>query len=255
MENCKVCNSKNISRRETLTFFKKEISLFSCNNCYFTFTEKPYWLDLSYSKVINDTDIGLLQRNIFNTEIVIAFLKHFKINLPIIDIAGGYGVLVRLLRDKGIDAYWEDEYCENIFANNFEHIIDRTYGLATGFEFVEHIENPIEELNKIFKTKSENFLFSTLLLPNPIPKANDWWYYGQEHGQHISFYRLETLNFIGNRLKKRVSSNGNNYHFIGNFKINTLRFKLLIKFRKIFMFLSQNETLLKKDYEKLLKKK
>ncbi len=43
---------------------------------------------------------------------------------------------------------------------------------------------------------SRNILFTTTLLPSPMPQPGTWWYYGLEHGQHISFYSLETLQSI-----------------------------------------------------------
>jgi len=58
--------------------------------------------------------------------------------------------------------------------------------VITAFEIFEHFVNPLEDLEKIFSI-SHNVIFSTELLPNPVPKPNEWWYYGLEHGQHISF--------------------------------------------------------------------
>jgi len=38
-------------------------------------------------------------------------------------------------------------------------------------------------------------------LPYPIPKTSEWWYYGTEHGQHISFYSEKTLRYIAQKYK------------------------------------------------------
>jgi Nif-specific regulatory protein len=38
----------------------------------------------------------------------------------VVDCAGGYGILVRLLRDYGVNALWSDPYCENVLAKGFE---------------------------------------------------------------------------------------------------------------------------------------
>ena len=173
-----------------------------------------------------------------------------------IDIAGGYGVLVRLLRDKGIDAFWEDKYCENIFAkpftnNNFKN----NYKIATGFEYMEHLENPLSELDNIFKNYSKNFLFSTLLLPKPAPMPDNWWYYGQEHGQHISFYRVETLEYIAEKFQKKLTTNRINYHMIGDDSINKIVFKILLKICSFYNFFKKNnKNYLNSDYKYIIKR-
>jgi hypothetical protein len=43
-------------------------------------------------------------------------------------------------------------------------------------------------------------MFSTLLVPEPAPKLEDWWYYGLEHGQHIAFYTRKSLAVLANSL-------------------------------------------------------
>lgn len=250
---CKICKSKFIKHELDLKIFNKFVKLYSCNNCNYCFTEKPYWLEKSYSSVINSTDIGLLARNIFNSKLVSLIIKHLNLkNQIIIDIAGGYGVLVRLLRDKGINAYWIDKYCENLFASSFEHKFGQKYALATGFEFLEHLEDPMDHLSDIYKNFTENFIFSTLIMPFPTPK--NWWYYGEEHGQHISFYRVETLKFIANKFNKKLSSNKTNYHMIGDKKINYYTFKFLIKFSDLydFCFNKNINNLTNQDYNKII---
>jgi len=46
---------------------------------------------------------------------------------------------------------------------------------------------------------SKTIIFSTEILPIPVPKPDDWWYYAFEHGQHISFYSLKTLNILAKK--------------------------------------------------------
>jgi hypothetical protein len=43
-------------------------------------------------------------------------LPFIKKNGTFVDIGGGYGLLTRLMRDRGFDFYWKDPHCENIFA-------------------------------------------------------------------------------------------------------------------------------------------
>jgi hypothetical protein len=55
----------------------------------------------------------------------------------------------------------------------------------------------IENLLKI----SDTIIFSTVLHPDPVPMPKDWWYYGLDHGQHISFYSKKTFGFIAKEFK------------------------------------------------------
>ena len=130
---------------------------------------------------------------------------------------------------------------------NFQFLIDKNY-LDTIFFGINRGYSVVNSSTNIF---SNNFLFSTLLLPNPTPKASDWWYYGQEHGQHISFYRVKTLEHIAHKFGKNLSTNRHNYHLIGDKKINYITFKILIKFCTLHNFLiKSDQKYLKNDYLK-----
>lgn len=76
-----------------------------------------------------------------------------------------------------------------------------------------------------------NLLFSTELLPCPIPEsngANAWWYYGFSHGQHISFYTYKSLEFIAKAHNLHFCSYGG-LHLFSQVYISPLYFKWVIK--------------------------
>lgn len=137
---------------------------------------------------------------------------------------------MRLLRDVGIESYWSDEYCENLFARGFEwQEIKPT--LATCFEVFEHLPNPREQIDSMLRI-CPNLLFSTELLPCPIPEsngANAWWYYGFSHGQHISFYTYKSLEFIAKAHNLHFCSYGG-LHLFSEHHISPTLFKWTIRF-------------------------
>ena len=95
--------------------------------------------------------------------------------------------------------YWYDPYTQNLFAQGFEYSPnDDEIDVITSFESFEHFVQPLDVLEKIFAI-SHNIIFSTVLLPKPVPKPDDWWYYGLEHGQHVSFYSEKTLQTIAKK--------------------------------------------------------
>jgi len=114
-----------------------------------------------------------------------------------LDFAGGYGVLTRLMRDRGFDFYWQDPYCKNVFARGFEweNIKGETSsGGVTAFEVLEHVPDPLGFVRSALEqARTSNLIFSTLLYEGEPPAPEKWWYYALETGQHISFFRRDTL--------------------------------------------------------------
>lgn len=200
----------NICKKDTKPIFdgtllgKYEVQYYKCTNCDFIQTERPFWLEEAYSKAINDLDVGLVTRNLNDSAFTERVLKYsFNYTGKFLDYAGGYGLFVRLMRDKGFNFFREDRYCDNIFAINFERSDigkKKKFELVTAFEVLEHLENPLSEIKKIMDY-SDNFLFTTELQPKrQLKSVNDWWYFIPETGQHISFYSVKTLKFIANKL-------------------------------------------------------
>lgn len=221
-EACRVCGE---SSRYLWTgqLLDCKVQYFECHRCGYVQTETPYWLDRAYAAAINDSDTGLLSRNIRNTKIVIATLVLLKqINSSVIDYAGGYGILVRLLRDQGISALRMDPFCENLVARGFDYTSDAAIpipALVTAFEAFEHFTNPREELKKMLAI-APNVLLSTELIADPTPPHDQWWYYGKEHGQHIGFFRKKTLEHLAQEQGKHLISNGRTVHLITEQPLN-----------------------------------
>ncbi len=72
-------------------------------------------------------------------------------------------------------------------------------------------------------------LISTELLPEPIPGPGEWWYYMFDHGQHISFYTVRTLNEIARRFGLNLYTY-KNVHLFTEKVISPFFFRLLVKY-------------------------
>lgn len=235
---CKLCNHATEKKFEAVILYKYNTSYFACPACGFVQTGEPVWLEEAYKDAINSCDTGILSRNILLRESVSTILYYFfdqNQNASYLDYAGGYGIFTRLMRDIGFDFYWCDKYSKNIFAQGFEYDNKQPIKLVTAFEVLEHLVDPLVDLENMLSI-SRNILFTTILIPEPVPAPHEWWYYGVEHGQHISFYTRTTLGKIAQTF-------GLHYHAFGELHLMTekiispLKLMLIRKsFRKLHLF-------------------
>jgi hypothetical protein len=215
---CRCCNDSSSFVFEG-DLIGHRVAYFECASCGYVQTETPYWLEQAYDSAINDSDTGIMGRNRSNSQIVLSTLLTLGcLKDVMVDSAGGYGILVRMMRDHGVDAYWSDPYCQNLVAKGFEYRGQKA-ALVTAFESFEHYVQPLEELDKLLAI-SPNVLLSTELIAQPAPMQKDWWYYGCEHGQHIGFFRLKTLQWLARSRNKYLCSNGTSYHLLSDKPIN-----------------------------------
>ena len=229
-----------------------QVGYFECPVCAYVQTETPHWLEKAYAEAINDSDTGIMARNQSNARIVLATLMLLgKLDSTVVDCAGGYGILVRLLRDFGINALWSDRYCQNLVARGFAHGREPA-ALVTAFEAFEHFVNPSEELDRLL-TIAPNVLFSTEIVASPAPHQSDWWYYGKEHGQHIGFFRIKTLEKMAKERGKFLVSNGTSYHLITDQPNQQTLWKIFTKRNGLIPFLLRKKLRPKiwSDHEKM----
>ncbi|MBC7426935.1 MAG: class I SAM-dependent methyltransferase [Bacteroidia bacterium] len=202
-----------------------EVTYFKCPACEFIQTEEPFWLEQAYSSAITSLDIGLISRNLEFVPITSTIIKSFvNKNGKFIDYGGGYGLLVRMMRDEGFDFYRQDIHCENLFAKNFD-ITDLTgtnkFEMLFAFEVMEHLVDPVQEIKKMLEY-SDTILFSTTLQPEN-GNVLDWWYLAPETGQHISLFSKKSLHVIAQNLGLNFETQGV-YHLFSKNKIDSRLF-------------------------------
>jgi methyltransferase family protein len=251
---CNICESPNELFGTGLVLNKYEVKFFRCSSCGFIQTETPYWLEEAYSKAIASSDIGYVGRNVGMARVTRALISlAFDANKRFIDYGGGYGMFVRLMRDAGFDFYRHDLHCENLFAHGFdlENLSPEEknkFELLTAFEVFEHLADPLSEVRKTLEFAPAIF-FSTVILPEPAPPIGSWWYYVLEHGQHISFYTVRSLQILAEKFQLRLYTNRESLHLLSRTKISSAAFRLATtpKLLRLVNLIFRRESLLTKD--------
>jgi 2-polyprenyl-3-methyl-5-hydroxy-6-metoxy-1,4-benzoquinol methylase len=136
------------------------------------FVEKAPWLSEAYVEPINEADTGYVARNLVCQRRTRMFIELFlNPSGRFLDYAAGYGMFVRLMRDIGYDFRWYDRYCKNLFARGFEETfpVCGPFEAVTAYEVMEHLVDPLDTIAELTRA-TPCLIFSTVLLPNPLPR-------------------------------------------------------------------------------------
>ena len=211
---CKVCGGSTTPTHTAAILKRYEVEYHLCTNCQYWFTDDAFWLDEAYSEAVSSMDTGTVSRNLyFHRSLAPTLVSLFGAG-PYVDWAGGAGMLVRLMRDTGLDFYWQDAYAENVLAKGLEWDRRRNGRSAlavTAMEVLEHSPDPLPFVQEMLDGGgADTLIFSQELHHGPDPT---WWYLAPECGQHISFYSSRTIEEIGRRLGMQLHS-ARNLHML-----------------------------------------
>ena len=100
---------------------------------------------------------------------------------------------------------------------------------------------------------SRNLFFSTTLIPARNPKPDQWWYYGVEHGQHVSLYTKKSLSLIAEKFRLNLYSDGSQIHLLTEKRLSSFSFNMVSRYKVALLLgmIFRNKTLLPSDYHQV----
>ena len=198
--NCRLCGGETAPAFDGVVLGRHRVQYLRCLTCASLETETPHWLHDAYADGeatanLAEADTGAAQRNLqtWAGTMVVAGLLGLR---NIVDFGGGDGLLVRLLRDHGLNAFVSDEYAAATYARGFTRPDFARPDLVTAFEVIEHFADPAANLAQIFGGQPRAVLLSTLVYDG---QGADWWYLAPHGGQHVFFYSERGLQLIAER--------------------------------------------------------
>lgn len=189
MSTCRLCQAPLKPRFTKKVLGKHDVLYFECEGCGSLQTERPYWLVEAYSRSLSSLDTGAAQRNLDNAAATWAVSRCLGAR-NLLDMGGGDGLLCRLLRDHGLNAYAQDRYATPIYSQGYSEPDFERADLLTAFEVFEHFAEPRDELAGVFSRGPSAILVSTETYQG---QDELWWYLTPESGQHVFFYSPRAL--------------------------------------------------------------
>ena len=192
---CRLCYGATVFAYKTVVLGKYEVCYYRCQQCGSLQTERPYWLAESYAEASSSIDTGSARR-VLDSYVLVHIIARLFGCRRLLDFGGNTGLLCRLLRDRGFDAYSFDRYVPAVFAPHFVGAPSGQYDLISAFEVIEHFAEPSVELDEIFRAKPRTVLATTELYSG---QPADWWYLAPREGQHIFFYSENAMHLVAKR--------------------------------------------------------
>lgn len=229
-ECCKICGATSAPFATARVLGKSDVRYFQCTSCRFVQTEEPYWLADAYANALIAADVGAVQRNLELAALTQTVIQQFfRDTDTFLDYGGGYGLFVRLMRDRGFDFRWSDRYAENLLSRGFEADPNESgFGLVTAFEVLEHLVDPLPEIDGMLR-RGRALLCTTSLLPSSNPRPGEWWYYAPSGGQHVSIFTPEALAHVARRTGCHSVTAGGWLHLFSKQVISAPTFRLVTR--------------------------
>jgi hypothetical protein len=196
-QTCRLCGDIAVPQFIKRVLGKYDVEFARCRGCESLQTSPPFWLDEAYADQRRFYDTGAVARNQHLQAVVFFVARALGFKTPrVLDWGGGDGLLVRMLRDSGMDARHYDRYARNVYAAGFDDSLGQSYDIVTAFEVWEHMDDPATTVRAIFERKPVAHVLTTALYQN---QGADWQYLWAETGRHVFFFSRRAMRRIADQ--------------------------------------------------------
>jgi hypothetical protein len=189
---CKLCGGETDYRFSKTLLKKYEAKYHLCRECGSLQILSTEFLAEAYQNQNWSLDTGLVARNLLSAAKISLLLDVLVDRREmVIDYGGGTGLLTRLLRDMGWNAFAYDKYGKPLFVDAFHLASIDEVGckLMIASEVFEHFDRPKEEIDFILK-RTKILVFTTELYAG---QDENWWYLAPFTGQHVFFWSRKAI--------------------------------------------------------------
>ncbi|MDP6811037.1 MAG: class I SAM-dependent methyltransferase [Kiritimatiellia bacterium] len=184
-----------------------------CAECGSLIVPEVDWLADAYASERVDPDTGAAQRSI----ICSLFIRAMRcVGLApkggrVLDFGAGNGLLVRLLRDQGFDAWGVDKHASMAVARNWRlESMDREEAgqasMITAIEVFEHLADPHAVLQSMVSALvAEGMVLLRTTLYDGSRHDENWYYLELSGGQHITLFSRKGVRKLAERCGLRAT--------------------------------------------------
>ncbi|MBA3462683.1 MAG: class I SAM-dependent methyltransferase [Deltaproteobacteria bacterium] len=205
---CRLCRGRAQPLFKLTYLCRLDVQIYGCEECESLQTEQPYWLDISYARELmgygTDTATRCMNLEAWVTYVALVFGKRPS-KTRVIDYGSGPGLLVRMLRDVGFEAFAYDPYTPGMLAGGYAGDVTAQHDILVAIETWEHFADPEKELDQMFAPGHDLLVVRTQPYRGEGPS---WYYFFPETGQHIFFYSHKAREWIAKKYGYSVRSYG-----------------------------------------------
>ena len=201
---CVLCDSNEIQ-----TYYSNEnLSYLQCLNCDLVFLPNSFHLNNTDEKSrydLHQNNVNDIGYRSFLSTVFGPVDKYIEPDAKGLDFGSGPGPTLSLMfEDKGYKVDLYDKY----YADN-KQVFGKTYDFITATEVLEHLDNPKDEIDRLFSMLNTNGVLAvmTQLLDEKIDFAT--WHYKNDP-THICFFSKKTLHYLAKKYKAKLEIIGSN---------------------------------------------
>jgi 2-polyprenyl-3-methyl-5-hydroxy-6-metoxy-1,4-benzoquinol methylase len=211
---CPVCGAGALERTfSRVVLGRHQADYCECTVCGSLVVPEVDWLAEAYDAERIDPDTGAAQRGIICSVFIRAMrgVGLVRRGGRVLDFGAGNGLLVRLLRDQGFDAWGVDKHAAMAVARDWRLDTIDSEGagpadLVTAIEVFEHLVYPREVLQRMASVlKDDGAILLRTTLYDRTRHDRDWYYLECSGGQHITLFSRDGIRKLAERCGLRAT--------------------------------------------------